>query len=333
MKQIPAIYFFFIIFCCVNLYAAGEWIMLPGENNVKGYYRTVDGSDILEYRSTFVVDAKIEVVGAFLRHVDGLREDNRNCTDLRFIDWKDNNNCILYIAYSYSGPLAGRDLIVKVTTAYDFDKGRVISDLAALSEPLVPLKDGFVRITDYRAQYVIEYINKDKTGVIFTTRMNPGDSIPSFIVNYMGKRSIFSSAEDIRAAVKKRKYIEAGNNSKEVRVLERVFKSRDAMKIILQKRMGEYIRDDKLVKLFTNNSGMYDKLCRGEGEIGEVILNSWGPGGDRKKALYVLIRQYLRQYIDDEKKVESFIRDNDLVSKALYGSGSAELVMSFTGRS
>ena len=332
MGRLAVIFCISMIIYCVNLYAEGGWVTLSDEENVKGYSRTVDGSNILEYRSTIVVDSKIEIVGAVLRNVNGLKEDNKNCIELRFLEKKDNNNYTFYIAYSYSGPIANRDIIVKVTTRYDLKRGRVISDLTAVSEPLVPYKKGFVRITDYRAQFVIEYINREKTGVIFTSRMNPGGSIPAFIVNYMGKRAIFSGAADLREAVKKQKYIDAANGSKDVQIVESVVGNRDKMRTILRNRLGEYIRDDELVKIMTANNVMYDKLCRGDGEVNEIILHGWGSYESRRRAVDVLLSQYLRLFINDGKKVEDMIRSNDLVTKALAGIKCADTVRSLTGK-
>jgi len=49
---------------------AGHWQQFLDENGVKGYARTVSGSDILEVRSTMVLPARIEVVDAVLRDVE-----------------------------------------------------------------------------------------------------------------------------------------------------------------------------------------------------------------------------------------------------------------------
>jgi hypothetical protein len=46
--------------------SAADWEPFLDQDGVKGYSRSVPGSEILELRSTTIVPAKIEVVGAVL---------------------------------------------------------------------------------------------------------------------------------------------------------------------------------------------------------------------------------------------------------------------------
>ncbi len=314
-----------VLMCATLLGAEGGWVNLSDEDNVTGYSRAVDGSNILEYRSTVIVDARIEVVGAVLRNVDGLK-DNGNCVELRILEKKDSNNYTFYIAYSYSGPIASRDIIVKVTTVYDIKRGRVVSDLVAVKDSAVPEREGFVRITDYRSQFVIEYISREKTGVVFTSRVDPGGYIPAFIVNYMGKKAIYSGAIDLRNAVRKKEYIDAAAGSKDRELVEKIVNSKKSMKEILRNRLGEYIKDEKLIAMFLDNSSMFEKLCQGEGEVSEIILHGWGSQESRMRAAEVLLRQYLLLYINDIEKVNRLIRYHELAEKALVGTKCAESV-------
>ena len=104
---------------------AGGWTQFLDKNGVRGYTRTVPGSNLVDVRSTIVVPAKIEIVGAVLRDVEGLKRSGSSCIEVRIIEKRDRNHYTFYVAYDFPWPVSDRDAVVKVTTRYDLNKARV----------------------------------------------------------------------------------------------------------------------------------------------------------------------------------------------------------------
>jgi hypothetical protein len=328
-NKLMKVFIAILIVCAASVAVAGRdngWQMIMDKENIKGYSRSVEGSDILEFRSSVIANAKIEVVGAILRNVEGLKEASSHCTEVRFLEKTDINNYIFYVAYSYPPPIADRDMIVKVSGRYDYNMGRVISDLRALSEPLVPLKKNCIRITNYRAQFIVEYINREKTNIVYTSMLDPGGSIPKVLANFMSKLALESSGLDLQEAIKNKKYIDAAMNSYDHEIVEKLVKDKGVMKNIYANRLGEYIKDREFVELIVNDNIMFDKLSGGEGEFGEIIRYGWGSESSKKKSVELLLKLYLETFIRDGEVIHQIIGNNDLAERILHGKGGTELL-------
>ncbi len=143
---------------------AGEWEQFLDEDGVSGYSRSVEGSRVLELRSVVVVDARIEVVGEVLRDVEALARPGSSCYEARFLEKRDSNHYTFYVAYSVPGPFHDRVAVVSVANRYDLERGRVTADLRGVRAPKVSLPGSAVLIPEFEAQFVIEYLSREKTG-------------------------------------------------------------------------------------------------------------------------------------------------------------------------
>jgi len=311
---------------------AGEWRQFLDEEGVRGYSRAVDGSDIVELRSTIVVPAKIEVVGAVLRDVEGLKRPGTTCTEARFIEKRDHNSYTFYLAYDFPWPLSDRDVVIEVITRYHIDKGRVVSDLRAVEHPEVPAREGYVRIKDLRSQFVIEFLSRDRTGVVFTTRVDPAGQLPAFLINVSSKGSLRDNATDLRLAVRASEYIEAAAASTDTELVERVTGDPAEMRRIFGNRLGELIGDRALVERLLADRRVFEALTRGSGEVGAIIMHGWGARESKAEAVRVLLRQYLGARLADRAVVERFVSDPQLIDRILARREADAVVADFLAR-
>ena len=306
--------------------SVGDWTPVLNEKGIKGYSRSVAGSDILEFRSTVVIPARIELIGEILRDVEGLKRTSKSCQEVRIIEYQDRNNYTFYVAYSFPFPLTDRDVVIKVTTTYDFALGRALSDLRAVATPKLPPRKGYVRITDMRAQFVFEYLGRERTGIVYTSRTDPGGHIPDFLVNYSNKRALLSSAEDLRAATLKPEYQKAAATSQDHALVEGILKDPQAMGRIARNRLAEFIHDAGFVALLAGDPGVMAALLSGEGGVGETLLHGWGSRGSQRRAVAELLRRFLGGRGVAAAIVEAVAGDQRLLDRLLSGQGGlAEL--------
>jgi hypothetical protein len=312
--------------------SAGEWRQFLDEDGVRGYAREVDGSDILELRSTIVVPAKMEVVGAVLRDVEGLARPGTSCTEARFVERRDHNSYIFYLAYDFPWPLSDRDVVIRATTRYHVDKGRVISDLQAIEDPRVPPREGYIRIEDMTSQFVIEYLSREQTGVVFTTRVDPGGRLPSFLINVSSKGSLKENALDLRRAARAPEYVERAAASSDTQLVERITRDPAEMKKISGNRLGEIIGDRRLVDRLLADQRVFTELTSGSGEIGATIMHGWGSRQSRAQAVRLLLTRYLRNHTDDRAAIERFVSDPKLIERILARREVDAAVAAFISR-
>jgi len=295
--------------------APGQWEQVLWEAGVRGFARELPGTDLLEFRSTAVIPAPIEVVGVVLRNVEGLKKSSKSCLEARILEQKDLNDYTFYVAYGMPFPFSNRDVVIHATTTYDLRKGRAICELKALPVTQAPARPGFVRITDLRAQFVIEYLGRDKTGIVYTSRVDPGGHIPDFLVNHTSKASIYSSVVDLRRAAQDPRHVQEAVGSPDFQLVERITHDPAQMKAIVQERLGEYIPEREMVRIFSENPGVYQALVDGEGSIGEGLLHGWGSRDSQRQAVAALLQKLL-----------GAPADRALVERILDGQGGAAAV-------
>ncbi len=306
--------------------AAVAWKTVLDKGYVKGYSRPVPGTDIHEFRSTAVIPAGIEIIGAVLRNVEGLKHSSSHCTDVRFVEYINKNNYTFYVSYSYPPPVADRDVIVRVITRYDLERGRTITELVAVKEAIVPRRKGVIRITDYRSQIVLEYINRDRTGIVLTSRLDPGGSIPAFIVNYISKRALDEGAKDLMESVRKRKYRDAAERYGDVAIVEREIRGGIGLKKIYANRMREFISDNEFVSMLIEDDAVCRRLIEGRTKASESIVHGWGSLESKREAVRDLITMYLRLKGVPEDRVRLIVDDRSLIPSIINNGGGCKRI-------
>jgi hypothetical protein len=301
--------------------AGEEWRQVLAEDGVVGYSREVPGSDLLEFRSTVVMPARIELIGTILRDVEGLKRSGSSCKEARLIEKTDQNNYTFYVLYGFPTPLDDRDVVLRVSTAYDFALGRAISNLRAVDDPRVPPRKGTVRIRTFSAQFVIEYLGRDKTGIVYTMHADPGGHIPAFVVNYGNKRGLRDNVEDLRKAIRDPKYLKAAASSTDKDLVEGILADQRKMNEIVRNRLGDYIHDRQFVALLCEDGRVMTSLVRGDGRVGEILLHGWGSRDSKRHAVSELLKQWLASRTGDGAAIERIAGDRSLVDRLLSGQG------------
>lgn len=270
---------------------AEEWKQFAAEDGVVGFSRSVPGSRVLELRSVVVVDARIEVVGAVLRNVEGLKRPGSSCYEARYLARPDRDHYTFLVAYQLPGPFADRVAVVDVANRYDLDHGRAIATLHAVARPPVPIKRGAVLITEFESEFVIEYLGREKTGVIVTSRVDPGGWIPAYFANGAARDSLLGNAKSLRAAVRKPEYLAAAASSPDGALAERLVGDREAVRRVVSNRLRELVPDAAMAARLADDEGIVDALVNGDGQVGALLLLGWGSPESRREAVSQLLRR------------------------------------------
>jgi hypothetical protein len=301
--------------------ATEEWHQVLAEEGIFGYARAVPGSDVLEFRSTVVLPARIELVGAILRDVEGLKRPGSRCKESRIVERSDQNHYVFYAHYEFPTPLDDRDVVMRVSTTYDFAMGRAIANLQAVDEPRVPRRPGIVRITTFTAQFVIEYLGREKTGIVYTMHADPGGHIPTFVVNYGNKHGLRDNVDDLRKATRDPKYLKAAADSSDRELVESIVREQRKMNEIVKNRLGDYIHDRDFIGLIADDARVMTSLVRGDGRIGEILLHGFGSRESKRQAVSELLKEWLASRTTDGGAIARIAEDRALVERLLSGQG------------
>ncbi|MCP4136904.1 MAG: START domain-containing protein [bacterium] len=299
--------------------AKNDWELVINKDKIKGYTRTVEGSDVLEIRATAIIDAGAEVIGETFRDVDDYTKRSKRCIEARKIKRFDRSNFIIYYIIGFPGPISDRDFILDVKTKYDMDRVRGIITITALKKEIIPKKNGCVRVTDFKAQYILEYIGENKTGLIYTGKLDPAGYIPKFLVNIFSKKAIYNTMKAIRKTSKQEKYIKTARNSADRRMLNRIMSNKKLVKKIFATRLSDYIKNREFIKIITGDKKIIAQFFDNKSNIGEILLSGWGSYASKKTAVKLLLKDHLKNRSFSRDKINSILDNKQLIRTILQG--------------
>ncbi|TAL38859.1 MAG: hypothetical protein EPN93_03775 [Spirochaetes bacterium] len=180
--------------------ADADWKTVINEEGITVETRSVAGSDIDEFRATAVIEKPIEVVGELLADVPNQINWIKDCVEVKIVSQENEQNLVQYYVIKTPWPLNYRDVIFITKTKVDWQAGYVDVTSIATAEPLVPVRDGCLRITNSEQHWIFQRIAPDRTMVVFTNTTNPGGAIPAFVANAFSKDMPFHTLRNMRAA-------------------------------------------------------------------------------------------------------------------------------------
>ncbi|HOS38926.1 MAG TPA: START domain-containing protein [Spirochaetota bacterium] len=290
------------------------WTTELNTNGIRVYSRQPAKFPFKEYRGIVVIDAKLEVLGEVLRDPAAFPQWMANCTSASIVTKIDRNNMTLRIVLSMPAPVSDRDIVVEAKTVYDLATARGIVKLRALADSSVPADTRFVRITTFAGQYLLEYIGREKTRVVYTLRTDPRVGMPAFVVNSYVKDYAYKTLDGMRRMAAMGKYVAAGAVSPDRPIFDKTLKDPAALRRIMNARMREFIRDPLVSEIVATDAGIVNIVMRGGGSFASVKESF-----KRGCALYLA-----KKHGYDARTVEAAVNntefEREILNAILYGS-------------
>lgn len=306
------------------LAADGDWKLMRNEDGIKAYARSIQGTNLLELKAITIVDAKMEVVGEVLRDVPSNPQWMADCSEARIVRPISRKEMIVHTTLDFPAPVSDRDLVVRSFTTYLLDRARGIVTLTSVTDPAAPQRSGVVRMTDFSGEYVLEYISRDKTGVIYSYRADPGGNIPTFLVNLFSRDGLFKTLAGLKKMAKRQKYVDAALRSPDRALFENTLKDREKVRGILKNRLLERIRDRETVDYVVRDEEIFRLFTEGDGSITGKIFLSWGSYGSVRDSVKDILRIHLKKYSSSTKAIEAVANDEQLIASIIRGRKAGE---------
>lgn len=295
------------------------WQQEMDKNNVRVFSREIPNSNIREYRAITVIDAGPEVIIEVFRDIPSAPRWMPNCVSSKEIGRKNNYNLMLYLILGVPGPISDRDLLLYARIKYDQNNAVATIQLNSIKEPIVPFNKKYVRMTEFEGYYTFEYIGKNKTKAVYTLKTDPMFSIPAFIINSSLKDGAHYTLVKMREMVKDKRYIIAGENSPDKRLMDGILKDKKKVKNVITARLKEYIKDTDVDEMVAENMNIVDTIFRNNGSY-EGFKTAFMMGCE----IYLL-----EKYKKDIQAVKEAINNNEyekqVVDIIFYGNGADEL--------
>jgi hypothetical protein len=295
-----------------------EWKLTGNQDGILTYSRRTPGSRFATLRGITVIDARMETIGQVLRDISGYPDWMHKCKSSSVIRKVDDNNMTVHVVMGLP-VVSDRDLVVRADTVYDLSKARGIVNLGLADDPSVPVPEEAVRMREFTGTFVFEYLAREKTGMVYTYHADPGGALPAFAVNSMGRSIIHRTLLNLKQAVKKAKYLEAGQQSADRKLFEAILGDTEQVRAILRSRMMEHCRDAEYVQTVVADQAVFDFFISGDGKAAEQIFLSWGSRGNLENAVRAVLAIYARKQTPDDKIIQAISNDKMLIDAIIDG--------------
>jgi hypothetical protein len=182
-----------------SVMAQGKWELKKNENGIEVYTRKAAKGSIRELRVLCELDATREQLIGTLQDIVNYNKwvySNRKSVILKTVN---PENIIYYTESHLPWPLKDRDLVIELTISPTPD----VLNIQAKSIPnYLPQNDNFVRVPYSLALWKVTQAPDNKLKVDYTFSVDPGGSIPVWLINAMMAFGPYNSFLKLRDVLK-----------------------------------------------------------------------------------------------------------------------------------
>lgn len=206
MKRVILTTVALLICCALSLQAEEPWKLAKEGEGIKVYTRSVPGSAANEFKGIAEINAPIEVILEVFKDIPSYPEWYGFCKEIRLLKEVNEDHRVIYFVLKTMGPVQDRDMVIDAVSKFDKKAGKATIDTNALKEPIVPLQDKYVRMTDVKGVFSMSTTGPDRTNVVYIAKADPAGYIPAFVSNMLQKDQPFLTLKGLREMVKKDVY-------------------------------------------------------------------------------------------------------------------------------
>ena len=164
------------------LFAGGsDWEKVKDKNGIRVYTRTVDGSNLKDFRAVMIVpNTNVEAVKQLILDIPNYPTWMHNCSKGRVLKETSPNQRYIHTITHTPWPVTDRDVVLSITDRTDGDN-IVTIDLLAASNQLAE-QENMVRIKVLKGYWKITPKNNG-VEVIYEIHTDPAGNIPDWLAN------------------------------------------------------------------------------------------------------------------------------------------------------
>lgn len=195
----------FLLVTCQTSFAQTSWKLEKDKNDIKIYTSALTGSKVKAVKVECEIQARPSQLVALLLDIDAAPEWVYHTKSAKLVKRVSPSELYYYSEVILPWPVQNRDFIAHLTVTQDQESRIVTVDGPAVSG-FVPEKKGIVRIDNSKGKWIIIPAGKDKVRISYTLHVDPGGTLPAWLVNMFAAEGPSHIFEQLKLQVSKQKY-------------------------------------------------------------------------------------------------------------------------------
>jgi uncharacterized membrane protein len=161
---------------------AQSWEFAKEKEGIRVYTMKADDKPLKAYKGITDIDAPAEKVFALIENVNNTDWWDKNLSQIKVLGYEKNKFAKYHLIFDMPWPVSDRELFVDAEVTIDPATGIRKITAVPLRVNTQPSKDR-IRINEYRQTWTVKPVSSNLTQVTLEGYVNPGGSLPAWIIN------------------------------------------------------------------------------------------------------------------------------------------------------
>lgn len=197
-------YLYIAFFCITISENPVNWKLAKKETGIEIYTAESVESNFKMIRAMVELEASPAQVAAVILDVADYTSWGYQCIESRLLLKPRSNELVYYYISNAPWPVTNRDLVSQMK-ATKISEDEILIESHNISK-IIPEKKQYVRVVQSNASWRIKKKSQTISTAEFQVKLNPGGSIPAWIVNLFLSEGPYQTLKSMRLQVKKPKY-------------------------------------------------------------------------------------------------------------------------------
>lgn len=161
---------------------AQSWEFAKEKEGIRIYTMKAEDKPLKAYKGVAEINAPAEKVFALIENVNNTDWWDKNLSQIKVLGYEKNRFARYYLVFDLPWPVSDRELFVDAQVTIDPETGtrKITAEPLRVNTP--PAKER-IRINEYRQIWTVRPVSLNRTQVTLEGYVNPGGSLPAWIIN------------------------------------------------------------------------------------------------------------------------------------------------------
>ena len=200
--------FLFIPVCLllgITAFAQNEWELKQDKEGIKVYTKNLDNSPFKAIKTACTIDATTNVLTAVLMDINNSTDWVYATKKAVLLKQPSPDELFYYSEIDVPWPLNNRDFIVHLKASQD-EHTKAVTIVAYNQPKYLPENKNIIRVPQSYSKWLIEPLPNNRVKIEYILQVDPGGSVPAWLINLLATRGPFESFKNLRLQVKKPVY-------------------------------------------------------------------------------------------------------------------------------
>ena len=197
-----------LLFIVLMAAAQPDWKLKQDKENIKVYTKNITNSPLKAIKIVGNINASLSALTAVLLDINSTKEWVYATKSIAVLKTISSSELIYYSELEIPWPVSNRDFIVLLKVTQD-EKTKTVSVDGFNKPAYLPPNKNVVRIQQSYSKWVITPIPKGQLKIEYVLQVDPGGSVPAWLINLFATKGPFETFKKLREQVRKPVYANA----------------------------------------------------------------------------------------------------------------------------